>query len=62
MGPAEACFDASGTGSSVAKTLERALREQWPHAKIAKALSVDLKTAKRLLSACEKAIEVVDAD
>lgn len=45
-----------------AETLEHAHREHWPAAKVAESLSVDVKTAERLLSAFQRAIQVIDAE
>ena len=45
-----------------AKLLERAHRDHWPVAKVAKSLSIDKEIAKQLMLTCEHALQVVDAE
>ena len=45
-----------------AKTLESAVLEEWPIARVAQKLEVDTDTAASLLTAARDALQVVDAD
>lgn len=44
------------------RVLERAEKEKWPIAKLAKRLDVDVEIAERLQRAFRRALEVIDAE